>query len=608
MLDKISSYKLWPWIRCGLDSARTFSLSCFPGILKWLPTSNHKSDRNSSALAVELDKTKSPTGIVVSGVTLDSKVLVRQLRNDLKDDWFPDPLEFSDMLEPTSLAKSIALNLASNGGTYKAARRTVLNIPKSGFTLRYALETSINDRALYQGLAGFLLPYYDRLLPWNAFSHRYDYEKLRSRDKYTFKHGIQSWKHFVGSARSAISPTSFLLSTDVANYFENIHLGRLEEAMRNLEGELGVGDEELERIRAHRGLLFQLLKSWSYDEERGLPQNRDASSFLANIYMRSVDLAMTAAGFADTYFRYMDDIKIVCVDEFEARAALKKLSLNLREIGLSVNSKKTQIVSGLKEKDIERCLDGSSDHIERIDELWRRRTRQAIFSLWPLLRDRTLDLIAADEVDSREFRYCIKRIELLAGLKDLHFPNELYQPITAAICEAVAKHPACTDQYAKYLEAVSVTADEMAPIIKYLCNSRKAIYTWQNYRLWLLMAYKKLVDDELIEAAEVAVRGEDNPVRAGASIYLGVVGGLEKRQLVATEFSKVSTFLGQRSAIIAMHELPFRDVENLIRGSVRADMHGVYRALGARDRKGKYFAPKVPQRLDLIGDGELAYE
>jgi hypothetical protein len=39
----------------------------------------------------------------------------------------------------------------------------------------------------------------------------------------------------------------------------------------------------------------------------------------------------------------MDDIKIVCPDEFTARKALKHLILELRGHGLAVNAKKTSL-------------------------------------------------------------------------------------------------------------------------------------------------------------------------------------------------------------------------------------------------------------------------
>jgi hypothetical protein len=194
----------------------------------------------------------------IGSVKLDIKFAARQLKNDLRDDWFPDPLNFNDMLTVGSLRTTIEANMAANDGRYVPGRRTLFNLPKPGFTLRYALETGLADRALYHGLAGYLLPVYDKLIPWNSFSHRFDYEKNRSSDRYTFKHGIESWKHFVGSARSALTPSSFLVTTDVANFFEHIQLDRLKEKMEELEPLAVSEPSQVAIVRGYRELLFEL--------------------------------------------------------------------------------------------------------------------------------------------------------------------------------------------------------------------------------------------------------------------------------------------------------------------------------------------------------------
>jgi hypothetical protein len=35
--------------------------------------------------------------INLGSITLDKPKLIKQLRQDLKDDWFPDPLRYSDI-------------------------------------------------------------------------------------------------------------------------------------------------------------------------------------------------------------------------------------------------------------------------------------------------------------------------------------------------------------------------------------------------------------------------------------------------------------------------------------------------------------------------------
>lgn len=504
------------------------------------------------------------------------------------------------------IAEMIRKNVVANGGHYVPGARSLFNIPKKGFTLRYALETGLPDRVLYHTLASRLIPIYDKLIPWNSFGHRFDYEEKRSRDRYTFKPGVESWKHFVGAAKSALGPGGYLVSTDVANCFEHIQLSYLQQRMDDLARDMNLPQDLATELAGYRVALFQYLKEWCYGAGRGLPQNRDASSFLANVYLRDVDLAMIAAGYRDTYFRYMDDIKIVCTDEYQARKALKQLTIELRNLGLSLNAKKTEIVPASDWDAIDKCLDDGSDEIQKIDEIWRRRTRSAIFRVWPLLREKVLSLVASGEVDSREFRYCITRIGRMARYKDLHFPSSLYAPVTKAICKAITTHPASTDQYVEYLLAVEVGLADLQEVVDYISDPQRSIYTWQNYRLWLLFAEKGLDCEQLRSAARAALARHDSPDRAGASVYLGAIGCNDGRALIAKRFSDLDSFIGQRAALIALHEEPYRSLRDHLQ-VVRPDLNGVYKNLNKSSHRGTYFAPRDETYIeDLLP--EAAYE
>jgi hypothetical protein len=58
----------------------------------------------------------------------------------MKDDWFPDPLNFRDMIEGGILATQIVSNFEGNHGEYVPIKRSIYNLPKANFTLRYALK------------------------------------------------------------------------------------------------------------------------------------------------------------------------------------------------------------------------------------------------------------------------------------------------------------------------------------------------------------------------------------------------------------------------------------------------------------------------------------
>jgi len=397
---------------------------------------------------------------------------------------------------------------------------------------------------------------------------------------------------------------SVLLSTDVANYFENISLPRLKQNLIALISEVEASSTEKSDIRAHIDALFSCLKSWAFEPDRGLPQNRDASSFLANIYMRYVDQEMLKEGLV--YYRYMDDIKIVCSDSYQARWALKRLSMLLRDIGLTINAKKTEIVSAVEAKQ-KGIIEEGSPEIQHIDEIFRSRSRSTILRAIPELKDIFYKLIAEGKTDSREFRFCIKRLELLARYDDIYTPPELYSEITTEVIKAISEHPASTDQYFRYLIAVPLTNENLHDIATYLQDKGKSIYGWQNYRLWTLLAQRGYRDaGHLKFAVECINEQPDSPTRAGATLYIGVEGGNDERVEIARNFHSLKSFQGQRIALVAIQELPHPLIRESVRTYLRSDLLGVYRKLH-EERQWQYYIPLEKISVSDISDMESDY-
>jgi hypothetical protein len=502
------------------------------------------------------------------------------------------------------LASSINNNFEANHGEYHASKSILFNIPKANFTLRYALETSIADRFLYHALASKLVPFFDELLGWQVFSHRFN--RVRTSERYIFCNGVKAWKDFVDSVKSSMTEENILLSTDLTNYFENIRLSSLRKTLLESVPLIKVDSSIKAELRAHIHLLFDCLKVWAYKEDRGLPQNRDASSFLANMYMLAVDSKMIEKGYK--YYRYMDDIKIVCETEFQARQALKDLSIALREIELAVNSKKTEIIHGSDKVKINEALDTGSIEIQQLDAIWKSHSRDAIARSFSTLQALTHKLIANEKTDSREFRFCIGRLEILAKCEDFHVPEQYFESITPHIVNCLKNYPAASDQFLRYLLAVPLTPTHLASVTEYLCNADQSVYSWQNYRNWIMLAEKPYLDKRLVEVAEAIVKtSPDNPTRAGATIYLGALADKSSKVIVAKAFNELKSFLGQRSAIIAVHELPFEPyIKEFVKKYIRPDLVGVFRELGKN--KGQYFSEPEKVYIDRSPDTDRSYD
>lgn len=551
--------------------------------------------------------------VQLGGVSFDEDVVIKQLKIDFRDDWFPDPIGYADFISADLLPKIVIDNFKRNHGEYSPAKALLLNVPKSNFTLRYALETSFADRAIYHSLAMHLLQFYDPTISQWVFSHRSgdNTSRERSDPKYVFRNGIQAWSDFLGCVQSAAVPGTVLLSTDLANYFENISLTKLKEIMLELVPALSASTEEKAQIRQLIEQLFGYLGSWSFNGDRGLPQNRDASSFLANVYMRSVDQAMLGRGY--TYFRYMDDIKIVCASQAAAKRALKELVLALRPLGQVVNGGKTAIVSANNADAIRECLDLPSIEMKRIDTAWASKALNPISRTFIPLKRLAIDVLNAGKFNSREFRFCINRLETLARCSEFEVPPAYFDDITPLIIGGLDTSPVSTDQICRYLRAVHLSNGDYEALISHLLDEEKGIYNWKNYRLWVLFTQRQYRSNTLLtRAKEVVSQRADDPTRAGATLYLGAFGDTSDRELIASKFSELDSFLGQRNAVIAVQELHFRPAANRdvsidthVRGHLRDDLKGTYRAL---NRSGVYFEKLEPVSIARFVDQERDYD
>lgn len=539
----------------------------------------------------------------LGGVRFATASVTKQLRQDLKDDWFPDPVGFWDMPNLDSAYEMIANNVVGNDGVYAPSERCVFDIPKANFTLRYALETGLPDRLVYHATVSHLLPHFDAIIPWYVFSHRHD--PLRSSDRYLFRQAVQAWKDFTGSVRADLRAAEWLLTTDLTNYYENISLDKLRFRLEDELPALSINADTRREIESQIALLFNGLNCWSFERGRGLPQNRDASSFLANMYMLPVDREMRRKGYR--YYRYMDDIKVVCTSEYEARRALRDLSLCLRSLGLAVNSKKTEIIPAIRSAEVAACLDSGTPEIETLDRVWRTRNIHIIRRSFPLLRELALATIRSGQIDSREARFLFGRLRMLGRCTEFEVPSSYFEPITDELVARMVDHPAATDQICGYLALVPIAQHNLEIIEQQVSCAEYAIYDWKNHRLWHLLTRVGHRTPALWDAALAAATGTtDDATRAASSIYLGSLGGTPERRAISEAFRHAKSYLGQRSALLALQELPYKPhIRDHVAPHVRTDLLGTYRAL--RSKPARYFEPIDPVPLSRLVDEGVSY-
>ncbi len=535
----------------------------------------------------------------------DIAEVVRQLKQDLKDDWYPDSLGYEDALKPDVAAELLTGCFQKNHGLYVPDDRTELNIPKKGFVLRYSLEMSLPDRLYYQALVGQLVPFFDPLLPNQVLNHRYAAGGPRA-GRYLFKHPIQQWELFKGYVAQEARAKPVILVTDVQNYYENVEVDRaiavLEANIQNIKAD-AVEKGKLRRVITE---LRRCLCKWCYKSTHGLPQNRDASSFLANLVMLPVDKAMLGHGYA--YYRYMDDVRVVVATHHEARAALQHLTTELRRLGLNVNSAKTKIYEP-EMPDYRDALGKDEPLLAQIDSMWRSRSLPVVRrSFTPLLK-LAQELISRGATQERGFRFCVQRFENLALCPELGVPKSFFDPMTDVCVHQLDAQPFSSDQFVRFLKAAPMSPEQLAHVAKLVADHARAIYDWQNYLLWQLLVCKKYAAPELIAVAQKRAAQLNRPAdRAGAILYLGALGTEEDRLFVAKLFNTCDKHIVQRNALIAVHELEFNaGIKEHVKDHVMPSLQGTYKRL-KDDFPGQYFRPLPAVSVVSIYDEMSAYD
>ena len=122
----------------------------------------------------------------------------------------------------------------------------------------------------------------------------------------------------------------YILKMDVKKYFQNIDKGILYEILKR---------------KIYDKKLLWLIKEiiYSNEGEKGLPIGNYTSQMFANIYLNEMDQYIKHELHCKYVFRYMDDVIILLKTKEEAKDALEKITIFLRDkLELELNSK-TQI-------------------------------------------------------------------------------------------------------------------------------------------------------------------------------------------------------------------------------------------------------------------------
>lgn len=219
-------------------------------------------------------------------------------------------------------------------GTYRPSPSVTIDIPKPGWHVRPGVIMSLKDVFVYQAIVLGAIDSIGLRLAWSADNKRFS--GLLSDERYNnwFKKETQGWVNFQNRSIELIdSGNGYVVIADISAFFDNIDHSILAKDL------LATGMD-----RGKVKLLMKCLKRWMHPRLRkGVPQSLCPSHVLAEIYLDDVDRSLNQAGYY--HLRYVDDIRIFCLTEREAREAMRYLTWLLRERGLDIQSSKSRIIT-----------------------------------------------------------------------------------------------------------------------------------------------------------------------------------------------------------------------------------------------------------------------
>ena len=392
------------------------------------------------------------------------------------------------------------LNGRIRDDTYNPKPANICDVPKGGWLVRPGSILSVEDRIAYYACLGACLPNIYETLEWSQGVVDFSYEISNEFENIKWlRSQFRSWTKFrTMSIEKIETGISHVITTDISNYYENVNIKTLTSDLKNA----GVDDNIV-------NLLSRCLNKWTQSEGKGIPQGYTPSDLLGKLYLNSVDTNFRAMGY--DHFRYVDDIRIFCKDEVEAKKALVDLTKLLRARGLNLQSAKTKIhtsdeartiIDGIQPvlqpimEDLNEALGIDNPYFStaQVDELLEQ--MEGDTSVEVLTQAFLEHFIDADEkkFDKTLFHFLLKRL------------SKSKSDIAVAYClDLLETHPQETEHILKYLQSIDVI-DQIENLVVEFLRSEHAVYPYQNYQIleWFSEYAQDLSEDLLKIARRMA--------------------------------------------------------------------------------------------------------
>lgn len=467
------------------------------------------------------------------------------LRDDARDDFIPDPIQFRDIAaDPKSYIDARKHDIFRPHG--KPALRSLQ--PKSKLLLRPALYLHPQHRIVLLAILHYFLPRIGPVGSRNSFAYTYNPSTPPDRYPYQSTTTRHRWMEMHNEVRSACldSRNNAVAETDLSNYYPHIEVARL---LTSIEAMLG--DSLRPEDRSVLSLFESFLRQWS-SQGFGIPQNLDPCSFFGSLYCNGIDVAMEAQRYQ--MYRWVDDIKIVTKDRSQAIRALHFLQEECEKRHLFLNSRKTRVIER-GSTEFESLLDVSDDVLlSQIDDALHLASASSVDSAFELAKDGFLRH-ATSEGDDKKLRAFIGKL-LDVGTFDIHKDkvSSLVKPVLMAKFSA---SPHQAEHWTKML--CGIIDSDVESLFLDNCVTKPSLH--DSHRMWSWRGIGSCTNRPsaavLSRAKELATSTLSDPVSSQAILVLGKHGSNADREFLAEScFSEGRSYLLQRSVIVACQELP----------------------------------------------------
>lgn len=471
---------------------------------------------------------------------LDIPKAARWLVKDSEDEFFPDPLNFADVVAKLPEYLDQRQHRYLQIDSFTSARDFV---PKANGMLREAIWLHPVHRLLYLATLHYLLPKLDHQIPSEVYSYRLDCE---DKDGYPFGKRMERWKDFHNDFRRACldESTGAVLVTDIASFYDHIKVEDLATRIRLM---LGAGMTEDDRTMVD--FLQSLLLQWT-TSGYGIPQNVDPSSFYGSLYLSGVDHEMIQKRYK--YFRWVDDIRICARNKKQAIRALHDLQESLSHHRMFLASDKTKIiVRGTAEFD--ELVDVTDDaYISSVEDMIARGDPEEISSAIPEVFKR-LTAQASPQGDDRKFRAYANRALQIGEYEE--FSEQVISRLVPFVVARMETHPNRSDYWTKLLQ--SAPDGDWLDMAHGLLQKDPSVYNWQRFYIWKLLTARSTIPDDLKSLALSTAMSSASVLEAAQAIvcYGKHATNQQRESLYANHFSPQKAYPVQRAIIIAIQEM-----------------------------------------------------